>query len=1068
MTVDTYIHQPTNLMYWLHGSSRTLRFAASIVLITFNMLIFSPTLHAIQDNPIQLSESTNPEADLSTVFEQIIAQLDALKEARKSDKDTTVILANLKDLSNKVASLDVAVMDNFHKLEADLIAKQLPAVLLQRHTDMVMHYQAQRDAWLERLESETGTGFFVGLLRSTKDWMGITPVTEKVISPLSPKDPRQFKRKQQPFNPNEMSNRSLKPNKDNVPKVNKDEFTQAGLHSTPYTKLAALGDFTFDQLAGASDPVYLAESDEITLSQVIKDKAAELNFDPIKIHHFVRNNIEWVPSWGAIQNADLTLSAQRGNAMDISSLTIALLRASQIPSRYVHGTIDVPRDRFLNWAGGFTDINAAVSYVASAGIPVSTVISGGEISSVRIEHVWVELAIDYFPSRGAKNRSADSWVQFDPSFKQYEFQDGLDNFSITGINSDELVQKFMTSASNNAIEGWVTGFDTSIIIKAQIQAEKTYQDYLNANIPNPVAKDIIGGRKTIIKNYPIVPSSLPYQILVEGARYDKIPIGLQTRIALRIYNSTTDHSFGQSSLSYTLSLSEMGLKRLGITYKPSTETDAIALQEQIDSGANSLSLYLLSVKPTLMLDDKRLALGAGVKMGSDQLLGITLFTPTVEYQVTYNSQAAGDEMVVSIDGGSTSFDLVNQRKDSVASNTSAENLHQIGMNYWAEANYFTQVIASGTNVRALRLPSIGLFSSPLSLTYNFGIPSRGHYIQRTVDIKHNVHAVSSEIKNQNKLFLQQIGTMHSYLEGSILEQAIQNWQGTGLSTVQVLLDANKQSIPIYHVTNDNSETILPRLASIEVDILLDIRAALNAGLEIIIPEREPDKLIGVAGMGYILFDPETGAGSYRISGGLDGGAGEAPCGEPETRPIASAVKDILLTLLLLAALAAIIIASSGTAGPIVAQVLVGAGLTSLTFSLSAGNSCNPIAVPQRGGNKAHNTCADTRIGARYPGFDTCVSFGSETKDFDAFNGSLFEVKTYNFNNSDPTRFLIPEKDQKEWEIESRIARGCGYNFIYTVGDFRHPAALESFQPGFVPTIADELEVDPINCLTPDK
>ena len=33
----------------------------------------------------------------------------------------------------------------------------------------------------------------------------------------------------------------------------------------------------------------------------------------------------------------------------------------------------------------------------------------------------MDAAIDFFPSRGAKNRSADSWVALDPSYKQYEY-----------------------------------------------------------------------------------------------------------------------------------------------------------------------------------------------------------------------------------------------------------------------------------------------------------------------------------------------------------------------------------------------------------------------------------------------------------------------------------------------------------------------------------------------------------------------------------------------------------------------------------------------------------------------
>jgi len=62
----------------------------------------------------------------------------------------------------------------------------------------------------------------------------------------------------------------------------------------------------------------------------------------VKIYHWARNQVEWQPTWGGIQSADLMLSSLPGNAMDIAGLTIALLRASKIPARYAHCTIDVP------------------------------------------------------------------------------------------------------------------------------------------------------------------------------------------------------------------------------------------------------------------------------------------------------------------------------------------------------------------------------------------------------------------------------------------------------------------------------------------------------------------------------------------------------------------------------------------------------------------------------------------------------------------------------------------------------------------------------------------------------
>lgn len=53
-------------------------------------------------------------------------------------------------------------------------------------------------------------------------------------------------------------------------------------------------------------------------------------------------------------------------------------------------------------------IEAAAEYAANGGIPLTTMTSGGVISKIRIEHVWVEAAIDFHPSRGANNKAADS------------------------------------------------------------------------------------------------------------------------------------------------------------------------------------------------------------------------------------------------------------------------------------------------------------------------------------------------------------------------------------------------------------------------------------------------------------------------------------------------------------------------------------------------------------------------------------------------------------------------------------------------------------------------------------
>jgi hypothetical protein len=387
------------------------------------------------------------------------------------------------------------------------------------------------------------------------------------------------------------------------------------------SQLATLGDFTFNKLTGATNPAYLAESDEVKLTPAIQAKAAELNHDPVKIYHWVRNNITWQPTWGGIQNADLTLSAQRGNAMDIASLTIALLRAARIPARYVHGTIDVPSDAFKNWAGGFTSIQTAAEYAASGGIPVTSIVSGGAISKVRLEHVWVEAAIDFHPSRGAKNKAADSWAGLDASYKQYQYQQGLDAVAISGINPEQLAQAFIASGTVNEAESWATGFNAQLLKDAQSQAQQKLQTYIETQMQNPTVGDVIGGAKTIIQAFPMLPSGLSNRIVATGARYDKLPVSLQQHIR---------YSFGKDIEGNLIdpvdfAFAKVNNQKLTLSFKPATAADEQALKSLLPEGEitdisqlpTTIPSYLINVVPELSVNGQVVKTGSAMKLGEE-------------------------------------------------------------------------------------------------------------------------------------------------------------------------------------------------------------------------------------------------------------------------------------------------------------------------------------------------------------------------------------------------------------------------------------------------------------------
>ncbi|PPD46723.1 MAG: hypothetical protein CTY16_08950 [Methylobacter sp.] len=55
----------------------------------------------------------------------------------------------------------------------------------------------------------------------------------------------------------------------------------------------------------------------------------------------------------------------------------------------------------------------------------------------------------------------------------------------------------------------MTGFDLTILANTQSQARQKLETYINDNLANPTVGDVIGRRKAIIEDYPLLPAGLP-------------------------------------------------------------------------------------------------------------------------------------------------------------------------------------------------------------------------------------------------------------------------------------------------------------------------------------------------------------------------------------------------------------------------------------------------------------------------------------------------------------------------------------------------------------------------------
>lgn len=251
------------MVVWQRASLTT-RTIAMFVIVTFLSLILSPTVHAVQN--ADFSSTTvekSHQLQLSKAVRDSQKLLEKLSTRLADNSDIAADLATLESLQAQIETLKNQVTTEFEATGLTLQEKKLPQAILDRHAHAVNEVQSQLNTLQQNLVDIQNAA-------TTEERKA------KVDNAKAHLNSQKHKRAHQPINPADMGNKNLKAKPDNKPKQNPDEFARAGLFNTPYLQLAALGDFTYDKLPGASDPAFLTTTPEITLSQAIQDQAAWL------------------------------------------------------------------------------------------------------------------------------------------------------------------------------------------------------------------------------------------------------------------------------------------------------------------------------------------------------------------------------------------------------------------------------------------------------------------------------------------------------------------------------------------------------------------------------------------------------------------------------------------------------------------------------------------------------------------------------------------------------------------------------------------------------------------------
>lgn len=91
----------------------------------------------------------------------------------------------------------------------------------------------------------------------------------------------------------------------------------------------------------------------------------------------------------------------------------------------------------------------------------------------------------------------------------------------------------------------------------------------------------------------------------------------------------------------------------------------------------------------------------------------------------------------------------------------------------------------------------------------------------------------------------------------------------GISAVKAIQLAAAEGQRIYTITRANVDAALAQI-NLSSDIEAEIRNAAQAGLEIT-AHQQPVSFFGRPSVGYIILDPVTATGAYKIGGGENGG-----------------------------------------------------------------------------------------------------------------------------------------------------------------------------------------------------
>jgi RHS repeat-associated protein len=655
------------------------------------------------------------------------------------------------------------------------------------------------------------------------------------------------------------------------------------------------------------------DGQEIQLTSDIRNLAQQLDYSPVKIYQYVYDNIKFEPYYGSLKGAQGTLIAGAGNATDQASLLIALLRASNVPARYIKGKIAIDdltalgKDgRAPRWLGAKT-YQATTWILAHGQIPAGTRSFGGTVRGVYLDHVWVEACIPYGHYRGPKiDNVGHRWIPLDASFKDKSYQQGI----ATNVAFDYTTY-LATRTDQLPHEKYADQVESYIKTVGPNYNNNTVQDVGYIGTQNPLIVDIL-------------PASPPYNVTQfynwsnSGTPETAVlPDTHRYKLYITVKNGATQ------LLTATINYPNAALGRISLSYTPA-DAGSQTIWNTWGGDLQSLPGGTVNVKPVVSLEGVSQAAATGsLTLGTTHTLILKMDVAEVNKtawcvndsgsssdpvdpdthcinKTVYTNIAAGNYHALQAFAYQASDRLLNTRVASLINavrtnavpptpaqgvayeSTVGEYLHVTLLKYLRHWQDSSRLIGEFSGVSALRGNDIGLTSSNMKVSYLFDVPFTVNPGGLLVDVgggqsrmvkldttATTSSAVLSEVWPTFKLGL---------YTGSAFEHYVwqENARLDAVSTVRGLQYAKETGITINTFTTSNIGSYDSLMDASMAPYKAQITAYVNDGATVTVPR----KTISYTGPGqpkswngaiYMAENQTKGYIGALISGGLGGG-----------------------------------------------------------------------------------------------------------------------------------------------------------------------------------------------------